>query len=180
MGSIVGVDGGVDAVRRSLYQSMRSDQLPDLVLPLTVVEQGYRVVFVPGAVVEENTLTTQSAEYQMRVRVALRAFWALNDKRALLNPLRYPLFSWQLASHKLLRYMSFLPLGAAAVLNLFVVLPWLGLRHAGRCPVLCLAACLSGDARPRGPAPIWTGALLLLFPAAQLGVSGRVRAFRTR
>jgi hypothetical protein len=117
VGSIVGVDGGVDAVRRALYQSMRSDQLPDLVLPLTVVEQRYRVVFVPEAVVEENTLTTQSAEYQMRVRVALRAFWALNDKRALLNPLRYPLFSWQLASHKLLRYLSFLPLGVAAILN---------------------------------------------------------------
>ncbi len=121
IGSIVGVDGGVDAVRRSLYQSMRSDQLPDLVLPLTVVEQGYRVVFVPGAVVGENTLTTQAAEYQMRVRVALRAFWALNDKRALLNPLRFPLFSWQLASHKLLRYLSFIPLGVAAVLNLFLV-----------------------------------------------------------
>ena len=43
----------------------------------------------------------------MRVRVTLRALWALWDKRALLNPLRFPLFSWQLASHKLLRYLSF-------------------------------------------------------------------------
>jgi cellulose synthase/poly-beta-1,6-N-acetylglucosamine synthase-like glycosyltransferase len=120
VGSIVGVDGGVDAVRRSLYQSMRSDQLPDLVLPLTVVEQGYRVVFAPEAVVEERTLTTHTAEYHMRVRVALRAFWALRDKRALLNPLRYPLFSWQLASHKLLRYLSFVPLGVAAVLDWFL------------------------------------------------------------
>ena len=92
-GSIVGVDGGVDAVRRSLYQPMRADQLPDLVLPLTVVEQHYRVVFAPEAVLEEDTLTSQAAEYRMRVRVALRAFWALRDKRALLNPLRYPLLA---------------------------------------------------------------------------------------
>jgi cellulose synthase/poly-beta-1,6-N-acetylglucosamine synthase-like glycosyltransferase len=120
-GSIVGVDGGVDAVRRSLYQPMRADQLPDLVLPLSVVEQGRRVVFVPDAVLEEETLTTQGAEYRMRVRVALRAFWALRDKRALLNPLRYPLFGWQLLSHKLLRYMSFLPLAVAAVLNWLLV-----------------------------------------------------------
>jgi cellulose synthase/poly-beta-1,6-N-acetylglucosamine synthase-like glycosyltransferase len=120
-GSIVGVDGGVDAVRRSLYQPMRADQLPDLVLPLCVVEQGRRVVFVPDAVLEEETLTSQRAEYRMRVRVALRAFWALRDKRALLNPLRYPLFAWQLLSHKLLRYMSFLPLAAAAVLNWLLV-----------------------------------------------------------
>ena len=149
IGSIVGVDGGVDAVRRSLYQSMRSDQLPDLVLPLTVVEQGYRVVFVPGAVVEENTLTTQSAEYQMRVRVALRAFWALNDKRELLNPLRYPLFSWQLASHKLLRYLSFMPLGAAAVLNLFVASR--GLVYTMLAAAQCCALFLAYLAM-RGPA----------------------------
>jgi len=121
VGSIVGVDGGVDAVRRSLYQQMRAEQLPDLVLPLSVVEQGRRVVFIPDAVLEEETLTARGAEYRMRVRVALRAFWALSDKRALLNPLRYPLFSWQLLSHKLLRYMSFLPLATAAVLNWLLV-----------------------------------------------------------
>lgn len=37
----------------------------------------------------------------MRVRVSLRALWALLDKRRLLNPCVYPLFSWQLLSHKL-------------------------------------------------------------------------------
>jgi cellulose synthase/poly-beta-1,6-N-acetylglucosamine synthase-like glycosyltransferase len=152
-GSIVGVDGGVDAVRRGLYQPMRADQLPDLVLPLNVVEQGRRVVFVPDAVLEEETLTTQGAEYRMRVRVALRAFWALRDKRALLNPLRYPLFSWQLLSHKLLRYMSFLPLTVAAVLN------WLLVGHGWVYDALaalqCCAAALAllaacGPQRLRG------------------------------
>jgi hypothetical protein len=39
------------------------------------------------------------------------------DKRALLNPFRTGLFAWQLLSHKLLRYLSFLPLFLAAVLN---------------------------------------------------------------
>jgi cellulose synthase/poly-beta-1,6-N-acetylglucosamine synthase-like glycosyltransferase len=117
VGSVAGVDGGVDAVRRSLYRPMQPDQLPDFVLPLTVVEGGYRVVYAPDAVLEEETLTSESAEYRMRVRVALRAFWALWDKRTLFNPLRFPLFSWQLMSHKLLRYLSFLPLTVALVLN---------------------------------------------------------------
>lgn len=120
VGSIVGVNGGVDAVRRVLYRPMRADQLPDLVLPLSVVEQDFRVVFAANAVLEEETLASQNAEYSMRVRVALRAFWALRDKRALLNPWRYPMFAWQLASHKLLRYLSFLPLGIAAVLNWYL------------------------------------------------------------
>jgi cellulose synthase/poly-beta-1,6-N-acetylglucosamine synthase-like glycosyltransferase len=117
IGSIVGVDGGVDAVRAALYRPMRADQLPDFVLPLNVVEQGYRVIFEPQALLSEDALTSQGSEYRMRVRVALRAFWALWDKRALLNPLRYGVFAWQLWSHKLLRYVSFIPLALAAIIN---------------------------------------------------------------
>jgi len=44
LGSIVGVNGGIDAVRRSLFLRMNDDQLPDFVLPLHVVREGYRVV----------------------------------------------------------------------------------------------------------------------------------------
>lgn len=121
IGSIVGVDGGVDAVRRKLYKTMMKDQLPDFVLPLSVVERGYRVVFEPDAVLTEDSLTVQAAEFRMRVRVALRSFWTLLQMRALLNPLRFGVFSWQLASHKLLRYLTFLPLGVAAVLNWFLL-----------------------------------------------------------
>ena len=47
IGSMVGVDGGIDAVRKSLYRPMNPDQLPDFVLPLRVVEQGFRVVYEP-------------------------------------------------------------------------------------------------------------------------------------
>jgi len=126
IGSIVGVDGGIDAVRRCLYRPMRAHQQPDLVLPLSVVERGYRVVYAPDAVLEEETLANESAEYRMRVRVALRALWALWDKRSLLNPLRFPLFSWQLLSHKVLRYLSFAPLALAASINwLLVPSSWL-------------------------------------------------------
>ena len=148
IGSVVGVDGGVDAVRRSLYQTMRPDQLPDFVLPLAVVEQGYRVVYAPNAIVEEEALTSESAEYRMRVRVALRALWALWDKRALLNPLRFPLFSWQLASHKLLRYLSFLPLGAAAAVNwLLLARGWIYVALAAAQALVALLALVAW----RGP-----------------------------
>jgi cellulose synthase/poly-beta-1,6-N-acetylglucosamine synthase-like glycosyltransferase len=110
LGSIVGVDGGVDAIRRELYAPMRHDQLPDFVLPLGVVERGKRVVYDPNAVVYEPALSDATEEFRMRVRVALRALWALRDMRNLLNPLRFPLFAWQLYSHKVLRYLAFLPL----------------------------------------------------------------------
>lgn len=117
VGSVVGVDGGIDAVRRSLYRPMRPDQLPDFVLPLRVVEQGHRVAYEPRAVLRESALASPAQEYRMRVRVALRAFWALYDLRHLFDPFRYPLFSWQLTSHKLLRYLAFIPEILAFVSN---------------------------------------------------------------
>src|SRR5437870_3867976 len=80
---IVGVNGGIDAMRRSLYTPMTDEQLPDFVLPLQVVRRGYRVVYEPNAILNEDSLSTSSDEYKMRVRVALRAWWTLSEMRAL-------------------------------------------------------------------------------------------------
>jgi glycosyltransferase involved in cell wall biosynthesis len=106
LGSIVGVDGGVDAMRRQLWQPMRADQLPDFVAPLQVRQQGHRVVYQPAARLYEDALAETADEFRMRVRVSLRAWWALKDKAALLNPLRFGVFAWQLWSHKVLRYLA--------------------------------------------------------------------------
>jgi cellulose synthase/poly-beta-1,6-N-acetylglucosamine synthase-like glycosyltransferase len=121
LGSIVGVDGGIDAVRRELYVPMRPDQLPDFVLPLNVVEQGQRVVYEPDAVLFEPALAAAADEFRMRIRVSLRALWALYDKRGLLNPFRNALYAWQLWSHKVLRYGAFLPLTWLLVFNLLLI-----------------------------------------------------------
>ena len=117
IGSVVGVDGGIDAVRKTLYQSMNPDQLPDFVLPLKVVQQGYRVVYEPDALLKEQSLKKTEDEYRMRVRVSLRALWALYDMRPLLSFRRFGLFSWQLWSHKVLRYLCFIFLISAFLIN---------------------------------------------------------------
>jgi cellulose synthase/poly-beta-1,6-N-acetylglucosamine synthase-like glycosyltransferase len=118
LGSIVGVDGGVDAMRREIYTPMNADQLPDFVQPLTVREQGFRVVYEPRALLYEDALADADDEFRMRVRVSLRAFHALKDKAALLNPFRFGLFAWQLWSHKVLRYLAFIFMAGALVSNL--------------------------------------------------------------
>lgn len=115
VGSVVGVDGGVDAVRKSLYEPMRADLLPDFVLPLRVVEKGYRVVYEPEALLMETTLTDSADEMRMRVRVILRSFHALWFMRGLFNPFRSGFFSFQLFAHKVLRYLvGALQVGALA------------------------------------------------------------------
>jgi len=117
IGSVVGVDGGIDAMRKDLYRSMSPDQLPDFVQPLKVIEQGYRVVYEPEALLKESALARSAEEYRMRVRVSLRSLWALYDMRALLWGKSGRLFAWQLWSHKVLRYLIFIFLLGAYVAN---------------------------------------------------------------
>lgn len=121
IGSVVGVDGGIDAIRHTLYREMRPDQLPDFVLPLMVAEQGYRVVFEPHAILNEDSLKDAEDENRMRVRVSLRALWALYDMRGLLNPMKHGLFSFQLFSHKVLRYLGIVFMAALYVSNLLII-----------------------------------------------------------
>ncbi|MDY6903896.1 MAG: glycosyltransferase family 2 protein [Thermodesulfobacteriota bacterium] len=120
-GSVIGVDGGIDAVRRDLYSPMNPDQLPDFVLPLHVADKGYRVVYEPGAILKEPALNTVEDEHKMRVRVTLRALWALYDMRHLLSFKKDGLFAFQLWSHKVLRYLCFIFLVGAYGFNLLLV-----------------------------------------------------------
>ena len=150
IGSVVGVDGGIDGMLKELYQPLRADQLPDFVQPLKVVEQGYRVVYEPQALLKEEALNDSASEFSMRVRVSLRALWALKDMRHMMNPFCNPVFAWQLMSHKLLRYTAFIPLATFALATLllapargiytlafvgqvvFVALAWIGNKREGK------------------------------------------------
>ncbi len=109
IGSVIGVDGGIDAVRADLFVTMAADDLSDFILPLTVAERGYVVAYDPRAKLYEAALDSTTDEFKMRVRVSLRAMWVLRKKRHLLNPARYGLLALQLWSHKVLRYLCFIP-----------------------------------------------------------------------
>ncbi len=121
VGSVVGVDGGIDAVRLDLYVEMDESDLPDFVLPLTVIERGYRVVYEPSAILKEEALDCAENEFRMRVRVALRSYDALLKKIVLLNPFKYGIYSFQLFSHKILRYSAGLFQVLLFILNILLI-----------------------------------------------------------
>lgn len=140
VGSVIGVNGGVDAVRKALYRPMVAGDLPDFVLPLRVIEQGYRVAYCERAHAREAALGGQQDEFKMRVRVSLRALHALYDLRDLLHP-RHGLVAFQLWVHKVLRYTLFMPLTAAFVLNLTLIdRPFYAALFALQCACYTLAA----------------------------------------
>lgn len=116
-GSVIGVNGGVDAIRRALYVDVPADQITDFVLPLRTIVAGQRAIYDPRVRSCEDANEEMGSEFRMRVRVALRALRGLWYMRSVLNPLRHPLASLCVISHKILRYWTFVFLIAALLAN---------------------------------------------------------------
>ena len=104
-GSVVGGDGAIYAVRRSLYQPMLPGDLSDFVNPLQVVQAGKLCVYEPEAISYEAAADSFRDEFRRKVRIVNRAWRALWKMRSMLNPFAYGIFSLKLWSHKVLRWL---------------------------------------------------------------------------
>ncbi len=103
--TISGCCGCIYSVRRAAYTPLHPDVISDLVQPLWAIQKGYRVVFEDRALAYEETTKSSREEFSMRVRVVTRGVRGILSVPALLNPARYGWVSFQLISHKVLRWL---------------------------------------------------------------------------
>jgi cellulose synthase/poly-beta-1,6-N-acetylglucosamine synthase-like glycosyltransferase len=106
LGSIVGASGCFYGLRKTLWRHPEDFLVVDFTTALDVREQGYRTVSEPEAVAYVKTVASPEKEFARRVRTATRGLVGLIHKRRLLNPFRFGFFAFQLASHKLLRFLA--------------------------------------------------------------------------
>ena len=104
LGSLVGADGAIYALRKELYLDLGASDLSDFVTPLQVVERGYRNVYEAEAFSYEGGAEGFGAEFRRKVRIVNRAWRATLKLRRLLNPFRHGIFAIQFLSHKVLRW----------------------------------------------------------------------------
>jgi len=135
VGSMVGADGAIFAIRKALYMPLKAEDINDFVLPLRIVAAGHRCVFEPEAVCLERTTVTFGEEFRRKVRVVNRSWNGLFRYPAVLNPFRHGWFAVQVIVHKLLRWLT--PLFLLVILACSAVL-------AGSGPVYALLAGLQG------------------------------------
>jgi cellulose synthase/poly-beta-1,6-N-acetylglucosamine synthase-like glycosyltransferase len=121
LSSVVGGNGAIYAVKRSSYVRLPADQISDFAEPLAIIGRGERVEYTPEARAWENTGETVAVEMSRRIRISTRSWHTLLDYTALLNPLRRPVCSFQLASHHLFRWLTPVLLAAVAVTNVVLV-----------------------------------------------------------
>ncbi len=106
VGSVVGGDGAIYAVRKGLYEDLLPTDINDFVNPLQVIIKGFRGVYEPGAICREETSGSFEKEFGRKVRIVNRAFSGLLRLKAVLNPFRTGIFSLEIFSHKLLRWLA--------------------------------------------------------------------------
>jgi cellulose synthase/poly-beta-1,6-N-acetylglucosamine synthase-like glycosyltransferase len=120
-GAVVGANGGLYAIRRSLFTQLPpSTIVDDFVIPLRILEAGYKVAYEEGAVAHEETTEDYGKEFGRRARIAAGNFQSLRLVPGLLLPTAgFPAFAFW--SHKLLRWCAPALMVAALVANLFLL-----------------------------------------------------------
>lgn len=105
LGTLTGSVGCATAFRREMYSPLPANIIEDFTGPLMFVIKGKRVVYEPEAICYELPTPKSQNEWKMRVRVVRGGMSGMLYAKKILNPFRFPVASFQLISHKILRWL---------------------------------------------------------------------------
>jgi cellulose synthase/poly-beta-1,6-N-acetylglucosamine synthase-like glycosyltransferase len=179
VGSCIGADGSLFAIRRELHRPPPPAVCDDLHVSLHVLCQGYRVIQAPDVCAYEASVTSAAEEFSRKARIACQSF----SVHRLLWPAlrrREGLLVYQYVSHKWLRWLVVYWLaGALLCAELCLLVQGYGLWAAASLASgsLMLAVGYFGWIKPL--AQVWD--VLTAFAGTGLGVlqSLRGRSYRT-
>ncbi len=144
-------NGAIYAVRRDDYVALPPAGSHDLSLPFLLAKRGRRSLYAPGAGAEEKMVPTLEGELARKRRMMV-GIWDIVVGEGMLLPGGYPpLYAFEIASHRLLRYAS--PFLHLVVLVTNVALLGRGWVYAVAlaAQLALLAAALLGRALPLAP-----------------------------
>ncbi|MGV3505115.1 MAG: glycosyltransferase family 2 protein [Adhaeribacter sp.] len=125
--SVVGAAGELFSIRKSLFEHVPADTLiEDFYLTLRIAQRGHRVCYEPEAYALEGPSASIGEELKRKIRIAAGGIQAVVRLKALLNPFRFGMLSFQYISHRVLRW-TLAPLALILLLAANIALAWQGL-----------------------------------------------------
>jgi glycosyltransferase involved in cell wall biosynthesis len=119
LGSILGCHGSLYAIRKSLYPFPDPRTInDDYVIPLRILQQGYRIAYEPAALATEQA--KEMGGFSRRVRIMTGNFRQFRELGALLRPFR-PLELFFFVSHKAGRLIVPWALIVALIANVWLL-----------------------------------------------------------
>lgn len=113
-GSMIGADGSVFAIRRSLHVAPPEHLIDDMYVSLMILCGGHRVIQASDALAYEESVVSAREEFNRKIRIACQAF---NVHRLLWPKLRKldGITIYKYVSHKLIRWFTIYLLAMAVV-----------------------------------------------------------------
>lgn len=113
-GSVMGADGSIFAIRRSLHTPPPDDIIDDMFVSFSILCDGHLIVRAPEIVAYEKSAVSAHEEFRRKIRIACQAF---NVHRLLWPRLRKlgALDLYKYISHKLMRWFIIYWLVLAAI-----------------------------------------------------------------
>ena len=106
LGGVTGGNGALYATRSEAYLVVDPRMGHDLSFPFNMVKRGWRAVYEPRARAEEKMVPTIEGEFRRKRRMMSHT-WPIVLQGGMLSPRGYgPMYALQIASHRLLRYIT--------------------------------------------------------------------------
>ncbi len=128
LNSVMGAAGELFSIRTSLYQPVNANAiLDDFMISMMISGKNYRVVYEPDAYALEYSSANIREELKRKIRIAAGGIQSIIWLKNLLNPIAYPILSFQYISHRVLRWT----LAPFCLVTLFVANLYLTVQHSG-------------------------------------------------
>lgn len=119
--SLVGLSGSFFAARKEVCQTWDISVPSDFNTALNSVSQGFRAVSDPKLLGFYPDIKSSSKEYARKLRTVIRGMAALFTKAEVMNPFKFGFFSFQVISHKLMRWLVPWFMVLSLILNLLLL-----------------------------------------------------------
>lgn len=102
-----GATGAIYSIRKQLFSPLPTDRVivDDLLVPLQVVERGYRIIYDGSIKGWEHTTESSYTELHRKIRISAGNFNGISKIKNLLNP-RRGFVAFGLWSHKIFRWVA--------------------------------------------------------------------------
>ena len=121
--SVMGAAGELFAIRTSLFEPIPKDSLiEDFYMSFKIVQKGYKIAYEPEAYALEEPSASVKEELKRKIRIAAGGIQSIVRLKALLNPFKYGVITFQYVSHRVLRWtLAPLALPAIFIINTFLL-----------------------------------------------------------
>lgn len=102
---LIGVSGSLFAARKDLCTVWADDLASDFNIVLNAIRPGYRTIIDTDVIGYYHSVKNSRLEFPRKVRTVTAGITVFFRTLSLLNIFKYKLYSWQIFSHKLMRWM---------------------------------------------------------------------------